>query len=300
MSDYIPDHLLAHVLLRLPFDSLLRSRCVSKSWHALIDCSGFIKMHLSKANQEANSPNGIKIIALNQDKLYTSDLDLEAHSSSTSVLLQVPNSSAALLIITLDTALGTECTLFDCYALGCGYDRVNDDYKVVNRICIADLFDEDPSSWRDKVSAYDCYRAPDCILANGALHWFTRERKPNDISYIISFDLSSEEFRKLPCPMYLPDSIYQNLRILNGRLCLVTYHKVASGRYVADLWAMEEYGVEKSWTKLTSVTIPSGLSFRILTPLALSKNKSKLVLQIHGEKLVIHDLETKCTSDSKS
>ncbi|XP_027174396.1 F-box protein At1g30790-like [Coffea eugenioides] len=106
MSDYIPDHLLAHVLLRLPFHSLLRSTCVSKSWRALIDSSGFIKMHLSKANQEANSPNGIKIIALNQDKLYTSDLDLEAHSSSTSVLLQMPNSSAALLIITVDTALG--------------------------------------------------------------------------------------------------------------------------------------------------------------------------------------------------
>ncbi|XP_027095929.1 F-box/kelch-repeat protein At3g06240-like [Coffea arabica] len=202
------------------------------------------------------------------------------------------------------------------FLVGFGYDRVNDDYKVLNRISSTSLFDTDQSRWCDEVSVYslkmntwrrterflfkvsdnDCYCTADCILANGALHWFMKERRSNGVSYIVSFDLWSEEFRKMPCPRYPENYVHQNLRVLNGCLCLVPYYKV-DGRYAADLWVMEEYGVDKSRAKLTSVTMPLGSKFRSLTPLALSKNKRQLLLQIDGEKLALHDLETNCTTD---
>lgn len=350
MSDYIPCHLLENVLLRLPLDSLLRSRCVSKSWRALIDSSGFIKMHLSKANQEANSSNGIKIIALNQNNFYSLDLDLEAHSSSTSASAKQVNcpsdysGSEVRLVGSCNSLLclmypyRREIVLWNPWIqkswelpsfpaeysmygralslLGFGHDRVNDDYKVLNRLSSTSLLDTGQSSWCDevfvyslkmntwrrmehfqfKVSDHDCYCTADCILANGAIHWLMKERRLNGVSYIISFDLSSEEFRKMPCPTYPENFIHQNLRVLNGCLCLIPYYK-RGGRYAADLWVMEEYGVDKSWAKLTSVTMPLGSKFWSLTPLALSKNKKQLLLQIDREKLALHDLETKRIDD---
>ncbi|KAK3019253.1 hypothetical protein RJ639_004458 [Escallonia herrerae] len=45
MSDYIPQELILQILTRLPPKSLLRFRCVSKSWCYLISSPNFIAMH---------------------------------------------------------------------------------------------------------------------------------------------------------------------------------------------------------------------------------------------------------------
>ena len=101
----------------------------------------------------------------------------------------------------------------------------------------------------------------------------------------------------MPCPMIRwPLGYFRHkLKVLNGSLCLVLYYDVGGG-FGADIWVMEDYEVDKSWTKLTSVTMP-GWTFWSLTPLALSKNNRQLLLQIDGVKLVLHDLETKRISD---
>ncbi|XP_071928015.1 putative F-box protein At3g16210 [Coffea arabica] len=241
MSDYIPNHLLANVLLRLPFDSLLQPRRVSKSWRALIDSSDFIKIHLNKVYQEANFPSGIKIIGLNQNNFYTLVLDLEADSSSITASakqLNCPSDYSGSEVCLKGSCNGLLCLMYldtnkiilwnpwiqkswelpsfpieyhtrgrAIFHLGFGYDRVNDEYKVFNRIRFSDLCDRDQSN---------------CVLVDGALHWFMRERRLNGVIYIISFDLSSEEFQKMPCPMIpWPLGYFQhNLKVLNGSLCL--------------------------------------------------------------------------------
>lgn len=49
MSDYIPKEVLLEIFLRLPVKSLLRCRCVCKSWYCLVSNHNFISMHTRNA-----------------------------------------------------------------------------------------------------------------------------------------------------------------------------------------------------------------------------------------------------------
>lgn len=46
MSDFLPEEVVINILARLPVKSLLRFRCVSKSWKSLISCPNFVSMHI--------------------------------------------------------------------------------------------------------------------------------------------------------------------------------------------------------------------------------------------------------------
>ncbi|KAJ9159471.1 hypothetical protein P3X46_024978 [Hevea brasiliensis] len=56
MSDYIPKEVLIEIFLRLPVKSLLRCRCVCKSWYSLISNQNFISLH-TRNTIESSSKN---------------------------------------------------------------------------------------------------------------------------------------------------------------------------------------------------------------------------------------------------
>lgn len=68
---------------------------------------------------------------------------------------------------------------------------------------------------------------------------------------MFAFDLTKEEFRKVPLPVLtceLDDMPFQYLGHLEGCLCAVQ-HKSCDCDSI-DFWVMTEYGVLESWTKL--------------------------------------------------
>ncbi|XP_057476187.1 F-box protein CPR1-like [Actinidia eriantha] len=68
----LPEEVLADILSRLPVTQLLRFRCVSASWRALIDGPDFIKLHLNRSI-ETRTNRGL--ILREDNHLFEVDLD---------------------------------------------------------------------------------------------------------------------------------------------------------------------------------------------------------------------------------
>ncbi|KAE8660313.1 hypothetical protein F3Y22_tig00116954pilonHSYRG00143 [Hibiscus syriacus] len=195
------------------------------------------------------------------------------------------------------------CVQFIVYGLG--YDPVSDDYKLVRMV---QFFGKDDDSFDSEVKVYslstNCwrriqdfpyylkYKRSYGVLANNALHWVVSKRPESDTqSFVIAFDLRTEEYRVVELPNGLDMSFHMNLKSMGGCLCLIAnYWEV----HVVDIWIMKEYGVKESWTKLISVKHSKSFpSFEFVLPLAFSKNGDKVLLNVDDNKFVWYDLRSK-------
>lgn len=96
----IPEELIMEIFLRVPAKSLLRFRCLSKSWRAQIDSPKFIRMH---SDQSAKRGSTGDIIIVKDSEVYSLDFDTR-DSCTAKKLIKFPCQA-----LDLDTQLQVSC-----------------------------------------------------------------------------------------------------------------------------------------------------------------------------------------------
>ncbi|KAJ0249665.1 F-box/kelch-repeat protein [Hirschfeldia incana] len=168
----------------------------------------------------------------------------------------------------------------------------HDDYKVVKLVADGEnvlnasvySLKEDTWRWIRDLS----YEHKDCfssgVTLDGAVHWvFTNDNQ----RVVLAFDVKTEEFREMLLPGEEAEDCAHSYRnfvvgVLNGRLCVVnSCYEVHD-----DVWVMNEYGVESSWSR-----IRISLLYRSMKPLCSSKNGEEVLLELDGD-MVLYNFET--------
>ncbi|XP_059630157.1 F-box/kelch-repeat protein At3g06240-like [Cornus florida] len=298
---YLPQQVFVEILSKLSVKSLLKFKCVSKSWRSLISDSHFIKTHLNQ-----NQTRRILIAKSNyQCSLYTASFG----SASNDIVVekidfvvqnnphpqcQIIGSCNGLICLEVDfqfiyvfnPSTRESKPIPDCNFLcnvGFGYDRCSDDYKLVkitsNSISVYSLR---MGCWR-KVLDFPKYTVNVLdfgIQLNGDIHWFCLKDYRDEPLEIAAFSLVDEKLWRIPLPTSFTgyDDVSPQLGVFEGCLCILPCRD-------DKFWVMKEYGVKQSWTKF-DIKNPFPDSLQVL---ALLNYDEDLLLLAHWSKLVLYN-----------
>ncbi|MED6148337.1 hypothetical protein PIB30_052244 [Stylosanthes scabra] len=274
----LPTELIMEILLRLPVKSLLRFKCVSKSWFAIISDENFAKSHF-KFSAKSNH----RILCYGDDGLISSiHPDLLFHYDPDSAKLPLPDSLPVnvriqgscrgfimlqefpnLIIWNPSTGESRRIPydhlsasnielriLTDSFVFGFGYDDYKDDYLAiivwsdVDGRKFLEYFSMRINKWqRVEVvlpsPAMDAAASSPGYYLNGAIHWDASSDS------ILAFDMIERQFFDIPLPEPLAkDYMSCCLELLGGFLCLCVWNESKK----TEIWVMKEYGVQSSWT----------------------------------------------------
>ncbi|XP_026443082.1 F-box/kelch-repeat protein At3g06240-like [Papaver somniferum] len=173
---------------------------------------------------------------------------------------------------------------------GFGYDSRVNDYKLV---CLTrnevHAYTLKSNSWRrfNTVRHGYCPRITPGLLLNGVLYWSAAATSGENHKFIVSFDISSEEFTKFP----FPEEIIQRpkisgaiLRVLGDSLCLVCGIRDVG----VDIWVMQNYGVMESWVKKFTTSQRKITSYSHLLKLYWPIKTDEILMQV-SEGLALYD-----------
>ncbi|XP_027165964.1 F-box/kelch-repeat protein At3g23880-like [Coffea eugenioides] len=276
---HLPNELIIlEILPRLPVKSLLKFRCVSKSWLSSISTPHFIKAHLEKSSQNKDHSHHSLIAHSSAPHLAFKNCSVQSLlqqpvTHATNVNYPVANTSSSISVV--GSCNGLICivvngeqihiwnpsttkskTLNDsdfirekhCYTIyGFGHDEMNDDYNVVAII--------------NPLIVWGKY-------VEGKLHWPGFSGKQDRA--VVSFDLAQAKYGELKLPINGDGASFPLLGVLGRCLCVMYEYQWSS----VDLWVMKEYGVMESWIKM--LTFPS-FGIRGHVPLCISRNGEVLI-----------------------
>ncbi|XP_061349787.1 F-box/kelch-repeat protein At3g23880-like [Gastrolobium bilobum] len=300
----MPQELLIQILLRLPVKSLVRFKCVSKSWLSLISDPHFARSHFELAPARIHRLVFLAASAY-EARSIDSDAPLYNHSSAAAVKLdfllsqsyphaEIKGSCRGFLLLDCYTNLyvwnpstGVHKRI-SCYPLepkyftfihGFGYDPSTDDYLVVQAsydpgadlTTHMEIFSLRTNTWKQIEGAHfpymnSCDDARVGSLLNGAIHWLVWNYDLS-LNVIVAFDLTERSCSEIP----LPDDFFDDfesceLWVLGGFLSLW-----AIGEGTTDIWVMEEYKVHSSWTKAITVST-NDIPTQYFSPICSTKN----------------------------
>ncbi|KAJ1427235.1 Galactose oxidase/kelch, beta-propeller [Sesbania bispinosa] len=285
---YLPQELIMQILLRLPVKSLLRFKCVCKSWLSLISNPHFAISHFELAAAQTH-----RLLLKTSSTTRSIDLDASLHDDSASrainLIFSLPKpyfeifgSCRGFLFLKCypnlyvwnpSTGVHKQIPLSPNFApsfYGFGYDSSTDDYLVVlasyatpsaDCVCV-EFFSLRANTWKEIEGTHLPYSDNSLFsrvgsLLNGAIHWLAWSHDLSE-DVMIAFDLREKSFSEIP----LPDDFdieyeYCDLFVLGGYLSLCVL-----GDDTTDIWMMKQYKVQSSWTN-THVLSSIGSQYRV-------------------------------------
>ncbi|XP_060203464.1 F-box/kelch-repeat protein At3g23880-like [Lycium barbarum] len=330
-STIFPQEVIFEILLRVPVKSLLKFKCVSKSWLSLLSTPLFTKTHVkfSLHNPQMTdyrlavvaTISGLgrfcHVYSMGSENTCVTVVKLNCFTKSLPLSSRILGSCNGLICLTSDSftlMLLNPCTgkfnVFPdlmlrskgggggggCYIrYGFGYDASVEDYKVVKILSFAQIegryenmvnvYSLKAKSWTTIQGFNSSYiKAKLGMFANGILHWEACYNHGSGAVWeIVTFDLAAEIYGKIALPSYENEGVYWTLGVSRGDLVACCNYE----RNRADMWVMKEYGVEKSWTKLVTISSPvDGRAY--MSPLFVAENRDEVLVQ-HGEELELYN-----------
>ncbi|KAL6289772.1 hypothetical protein ACE6H2_007282 [Prunus campanulata] len=303
----IPHEILLDIIAKLPVKSLLKFRCVCKSWHALISSPSFISAHLERTAMKSGCDyllmysDNLDCLSVFCPETYAKCLELDLPRHQSGSLFYIYGSCNGLLCIS-DTTMKitylwnpsirkfkrlTKGLIHVKYhysgvatiALGFGLDVGGNDYKVVriasflHGICV-EVYSLRLDSWRiinavpPVTKIFSLFWSEKCAYLNGVVYWIVQEYSP-DCKYIISFDMENEVFQRI----MLPDRLLTvtdsiSIRVLEKSLSLFHHRQERDCGYH---YYYDIWVLEMdSWKMIRTIPVPA--EGKIAWPLAFTAN----------------------------
>ncbi|KAJ0249230.1 putative F-box protein [Hirschfeldia incana] len=247
MSEFLPDELAVEILARLSIKDLARSRCVCKTWSNLINHRGFAERYrdisptrfvsfyyksfylldVEGKNLVIKNPHKLEF-PLDQAMIDESACVLHCHGTLCVALknhtLIVWNPYSNQFKIVPNSGI-----ILDSNIIGFGYDPVSNDYKLVTFMeqlgsSTAQVFEFTTGSWIKTVQV-PCpdwhYRERIGTFLDQYVYWIAY--RSNVDRFILCFNLSTYEYRKLALPVCNQGAICSWLGVASQKLCVIEY-----------------------------------------------------------------------------
>ncbi|XP_030543911.1 F-box/kelch-repeat protein At3g23880-like [Rhodamnia argentea] len=288
----LPVDVLMEIFLWLSAKTLVRFRCVCKSWNSLLISPFFIKAYLERSIKLhkfyllKDDFNFSRIQIHDCHKSELSDLDTSFVEDGQQFKLVGSCNGVVCLsnfghgytrhskIYLWNPSTGENRALPQanshvCNVVGFGFDPSSghlDDFKVVS----LSIYFEGPSDHTSQVEVYygfrrNCWKQVGDIFPASFAHCLHHQvilenficwcpfHPLNDESSLILFDVVKDVFQRIAVPDVLPLA-QKYINLLDGCLSLIAYNSLTQ---LFDVWLMKEFGACESWTKLYTIGAPA-------------------------------------------
>ena len=354
LNKTIPDDLKLNILSKFPMKSLKRFRCVQKSWAGLFKDSHFMRMYyenlISKNDysclllkQQMPSTREVNLFLLSGER-YENKVKLDwpppFQESREGISIFGPCINGTICLYqgsTISSNISMKVVFwnptteefkvippclpavpglrFSIAINGFGYDRVTDDYKLIQNVIGFEERIEPPeecpdvpepfwqiyslksNSWRKldlEVTSFVLEPVGSGIYFNGACHWWgikEHNQQTEVETLLVSFDMSNEMFHTTPIDRHnCYEFIYRQLVVFNGFIALISN---LERNNCFDISILGEVGVKESWVKLFTIgPIPC-----VEQPIGV-RNKGNLLFRKNNDELAWFDLSTQMIEET--
>jgi len=313
--------LIAEILCRLPVKLLIQLRCLCKFFNSLLSDPKFAKKHLQLSTKRHHL---MLFNRLDGFAMYDSPIPSVFPTSTVFTQTQLYHHIITIgrnFVNVMRSCDGIFCGMLDvCYyfvwnpsirkfkllpplenslghifQLSFGYDHFIHNYKVIidtsrNEVFVYTLGTDHWTTIEDIPDDYSICGSG--IFVSGAVNWYA-EDESDSLYFILSLDLENESYQELYLPDFENESyLYRKLGVLRDCLCVFE-----TSEMFLNVWIMNEYGNEESWTKLFHVPkVHDHQGLKAYKPLYIFEDEKLLVeffdVESCDRKFVVYDSKT--------